>query len=101
MKSEGLSKDRKDIEEVVHYQDFLYILKVIHSELISKDHNNLIAGYFSIKKTRELIAKQYYWPILQQDIKAYVKGCDICLASKAVYHNLYGDLQSLLISTYR
>ena len=30
-----------------------------------------------------------------------MKGCDICLVSKAVRHKLYGDLQSLPISTYQ
>ena len=31
----------------------------------------------------------------------YVKGCDICLASKVVWHKLYSDLQSLLVPSHR
>ena len=30
-----------------------------------------------------------------------MKGCDICLALKAVQHKPYGDLQSLPVPTYR
>ena len=30
-----------------------------------------------------------------------MKGCDVCLASKAVRHKPYGDLQSLPIPTHR
>ena len=30
-----------------------------------------------------------------------MKGCDICLASKTVWHKSYSDLQSLPIPTYR
>ncbi len=74
MRSEGLPKDSEDIEEVLHYESFSYVPKVIHSELISKHHNNLLAGHFDIKKTQELIVKKYYWPTLQKDVKAYVKG---------------------------
>ena len=38
--------------------------------------------------------------MLRHDIDNYVKGCNICLALKAVWHKLYSDLQSLLISTH-
>ena len=62
--------------------------------------NHSLAGDFGIEKTRELIAKKYYWLMLQQDVKAYVKSCDICLALKAIYYKPYGDLQSLLILTH-
>ena len=34
------------------------------------------------------------------DIEDYVKGCNICLASKAVRHKAYGDLQSLPMSIH-
>ena len=39
--------------------------------------------------------------MLRHDVKDYVWGCDICLASKAVRHKPYGDLQSLPILTHR
>ncbi len=58
-------------------------------------------GHFGIEKTRELIARKYYWATLWQDVEAYVKGCDVCLTSKAVHHKLYGDLQSLPVPTHR
>lgn len=31
---------------------------------------------------------------------AYVKECDMCLASKIVQYKPYGNLQSLLVPTY-
>ncbi len=86
---------------MLHYQSFLYIPKVIYLELISRHHDNPLVGHFGIKKTRELIARKYYWPTLQQDVKAYIKGCNVCLASKPVRHRLYGDLQLLLFPTHR
>ena len=70
-------------------------------ELISRHHDDPLAGHFGFDKTRELITRKYYWPSLRKDVEAYVKGCDVCLASKAVRHKPYGDLQSLPVPTHR
>lgn len=60
LKSKELLESWEDIEEVLYYQGFLYIPKVIYSELISRYHINLFIGYFGMEKTRELIARKYY-----------------------------------------
>ncbi len=39
--------------------------------------------------------------MLQQDVEAYVKGCNVCLASKAVCHKPYRDLQLLPVLTHQ
>ena len=43
---------------------------------------------------------KYYWPSLKKDVENYVRGCDVCLTSKAVRYKPYGDLQSLSIPIY-
>ncbi len=101
LKLRGLPEGWEDIEQVLYYQGLPYVPKVIRSELISKHNNNPLAGHFSIEKTRKLIARKYYWPMLQQNVKAYITGYDICLALKAVYHKPYGDLQLLPVLTDR
>lgn len=74
--------------------------EIICIKLISCHHDNLLTGYFGIEKTWELITRKYYWQILCHNVGAYVKSCDICLASKTIYHKLYEDLQSLLVPTH-
>ena len=69
--------------------------------MINCYRNDLFAGYFGIDKTKELVGRKYYWPSLRKDVKSYVRGCDVCLASKTVRHKPYGDLQSLPIPTHR
>ncbi len=64
VRSEGLPEGWEDIKQVLYYQRLPYIPKVIHSELISRHHNDPLAGYFGIEKTLELIARKYYWPTL-------------------------------------
>ena len=39
--------------------------------------------------------------MLRQAIEAYIKGCNVCLTSKGVWHKLYGDFQLLLDPTHR
>ena len=66
--------------------------KIVRSKLISKQHNDLLVGYFRINKMLELIGRKYFWPSLRRDVEIYVRGCDICLTSKVVRHKPYGDL---------
>ena len=90
----------EDIDDVLHHQGLPYVPEIIQTELISKHHNNPLVGYFGIEKIRKLVAWKYYWPTLRYDVNNYVKGCDACLASKAVQHKSYGDLQSLPVLTH-
>ncbi len=60
LSSEGLPEGWENIEQVLYYQGLPYIPKVICSKLISRHHNDPLAGHFDIKKTRELIATTYY-----------------------------------------
>ena len=66
--------------------------EIIKTKLISRHHDNPLAGYFGIDKTQELIAQKYYWPTVCRDVETYVTGYHVCLASKAVKHKLYGNL---------
>ncbi len=86
---------------VLCHQGLPYVSEVIRTELISRHHDDPLAGHFGIEKTRELIARKYYWPTLSTDIESYVKGSDVCLASKSVRQKPYGNLQSLPVSTHR
>lgn len=74
--------------------------KIIRIKIISWYHDNLQIGHFRINNTLELINEKYYWKTLWQDIKAYIKDCNVCLALKTVKYKSYNDLQSLLILTY-
>lgn len=47
---------------------------------------------YDVRKKKK---KKNYELTLCCDVEAYVKDCDVCLASKAVRHNSYRDLQSL------
>ena len=95
---------REGYEEVngaLHHQGLPFLPETIQIELISRHHNNPLADHFSIEKTCVLLTWKYYWPTLRHNVEAYVKGCDVCLASKAVGDKPYGDLQSLSVPIYQ
>ena len=100
IKTEGLER-YEEVEKVLHHQGLLFVPEVIQTELISQHNNNPSAGHFGINKTRELIGRKYYWPSLRKDVEAYVKGCDVNLALKAVKYKPYGDLQALPVPNHR
>ena len=90
----------KNIDNVLHHQGLSYVSKIIQTKLINRHHNNPLAGHFRIEKIQELVLRKYYWLTLCRDVEDYVRGCDVCLASKAVRHKLYGNLQSLSVLTH-
>ena len=91
----------EDSGGVLHHQCLPYVPKLIKTKLISRQHNDPLVGHFGIEKTWELVARKYYWLTLRHNIETYIKGCDVCLTSKAVRHKLYGKLQLLPISSHR
>ena len=97
---EGLD-EYVDFDEVLHHQKLPFVPEIIQIELISRHHNDLLAGHFGINKTREFNDQIYYWPSLRKNVEAYIKGCDVCLALKAVRHKPYGVLQALPVPTHR
>ena len=101
IRAEGLKNDYEEVDGVLHHQGLPFVPEAIRTELISRHHDDPLAGHFGIDKTKDLVGRKYYWPSLQKDIEAYVKGCDVCLGSKAVRHKPYGDLQSLPVPTHR
>ena len=100
IRAEGLDR-YEDVDKVLHHQGLPFVPEIIQTKLISRYHNNPLAGHFRIDKTKELINRKYCWPSLKKDVEAYVKGCNICLTSKAVRHKPYGNLQALPVLTHR
>lgn len=85
---------------VLLYPSLPYVSEIIWSKLINRNHNNPLASHFRINKTCELIARKYYCPTFCQDVEAYIKRCDVCLAVKIVRHKPHGDLQSSSVPTH-
>ena len=100
IRAEEMKDDYEEVDRVLHHQGLPFVPEAIRTELISQYHDDPLEGHFGVDKTRELVSRKYYWPSLRKDVESYMKGCDVCLASKAVRHKPYGDPQSLPIPTH-
>lgn len=50
--------------------------------VISHYHDTRTAGHPGQRRTREAILKDYWWPTVNDDTKAYIQGCATCQATK-------------------
>jgi Integrase zinc binding domain len=59
-------------------------------------HDNLATGgHLGFANTLETVRRQYSWPTLLKDIKAYIRDCDTCQRAKVARHRPYGLLTPL------
>ena len=90
--AEKLCRNWKDFDGILHHQGLSYVSEIIKTELISRHHDVPLTSHFGLEKTRELVARKYYWQTFRNDVEVYIRGCDICLLSKAIKHKPYGNL---------
>ena len=60
IRAEKLGGNWEDSNRILHRQGLPYFPEIIKTELISRHHDNPLAGYFGIEKTQELVARKYY-----------------------------------------
>ena len=55
------------------------IIPLSHRRIVLKNsHDIKVSFHLGIKKTLRKIRQSYFGPVLQNDVKAYVGGCDTC-----------------------
>ncbi len=64
-------------------------------KIVQEFHNPPTAGHPAIARTKDLIARSYWWPKLQKDVKEYIKGCAQCQANKINMHTHKAPLYPL------
>ena len=50
--------------------------------IIKGHHDPLVYGHPGIKRTAQLVERNYWWPGLRRDVLEYVKGCTECQRNK-------------------
>ena len=60
-------------------------------------HDARYSGHLGVKRTNDLVSRQYWWPTMAKDVNSYVRSCPLCQANKASTAKKAGLLQSLPI----
>jgi len=71
----------------------------MRQQIIEKHYDALKYKYPKIKKTLELILKNYYYPGIRKQIEIYIKKYINYNKNKLARHVLYGKLTVLIIPT--
>ena len=79
------------------YGNRLYVPNVadLHQDILREHHDVPYAGHRGIDRTKQAIARTYWWPGLDTDVNDYVRVCPHCQRNKASSQKPGGLLQPL------
>ena len=69
--------------------------------IMQECHDTRYAGHLGVKKTTELILRDFYWPTVQADVATYVSTCEECQRNKPSNLRPVGLLQPLEVPGHR
>jgi len=82
----NIDKTKIDDEGFLLIDNLIYVPKSLRTRVLELHHDSVSSGHFGIKKTSELISRNFWWPKLLIDVTKFVKSCDICCANKVPRH---------------
>lgn len=53
----------------------IVVPKIFRPMILKLAHEGIMAGHQEIRKTRDRILEEFYWPRIQEDLKRFVKSC--------------------------
>ena len=94
---------RYEIRDGLIYVDYgrlcIPSCKETREALLRQHHNN--ENHFGFRKSREALARQYFWPGLSKDVDKYVRSCTSCIRNKSTTQAPLGHLHPLPIPNQR
>ena len=91
---------RMNFKGLLFHEEQIYVSEEesVRAELLKHHHNNVLAEYFEVKRTLELIDCKYYWSDMSKDVKNYIFSYNIYQRIKVSRYCLYSEMQVLLQS---
>ncbi len=70
---------------LLHYDGHIYVpcKTSLQGKIIAQCHDHVLAGHPGIKKTKELVLREYWWPKMKKTVDTYIKGCEVCQQTKS------------------
>lgn len=79
MRKRGVLYQKRLIFAPVEKQNWqLLVPKTLRLEIIRNNHDTLLGGHYGVNKTSEKIKQKFYWFLMNQDIKLYIRQCQQC-----------------------
>ena len=80
---------------MIFYNNLIYVPEKLRLDILMRYHEKPAAGHLGIKRTLELITRNFWWPKIHEDVASFVKSCETCARNKFNRHRRYGLLQPL------
>lgn len=69
-------------------------------KLLAEAHSTAIRGHGDFLKTFKCLSKNFYWPVMKEDVKAYMRHCATCQQNKYKTLAPVGLLQPLPLPSH-
>lgn len=69
----------------------------LRTKLIQDTHDSIMTGHPGREATSAIMMRQFFWPNMLQDIRRFVRNCDVCCRNKAWRDRKHGFLKPLPI----
>ena len=69
----------------------------IRRDILHELHDSQYAGHPGMERTRQAIARLFWWPTSRPDVEAYVRGCMVCQRDKGRSGQKLGKLLPLAV----
>lgn len=66
----------------------VFVPSQLRCKVLEDKHDSLLAAHQGYSRTLARIKQLYYWPKLYQDVKQYVRRCEVCKSCKPVNQSL-------------
>ncbi|RYE18911.1 MAG: hypothetical protein EOP45_13405 [Sphingobacteriaceae bacterium] len=84
---------------MLFYENCIYIPDSVRLTVMTHRHDSVISGHLGIRKTRELVERDYWWPKMNAYIERYVTECDTCQRAKSTQQKYSGLLHPLPVAS--
>ena len=55
----------------------IMVLKTLRKKVMEVAHDSIFGGHLGIKKTKDRIQTNFYWPGMQDDVTSFCRSCDV------------------------
>jgi len=100
-KKENIAKEYSIDQELLCWKGRVYAPKATRTRIMKSEHDSNIAGHFGKDRTMELISRNFYWPKMEEDVRAYCGNCDNSQRMKSPRHAKHGLLHPLALPSKR
>lgn len=73
----------------------IFVPKPLRTRILFLRHDAPLAGHGGVRKTLELVTREFTWPGIVSLVTKYVSSCDLCQRAKTPRHASYGPLMPI------